>query len=412
MDWSSEDRERAESGRPGGGAASAQGDAAEHPRAARRLLVALGVVALLAVAGAVALSIASHRREAAQREALAREADAGPRVLVATAARPSGERTVSLPGDVRAFLQATVYARVSGYVRDMRVDKGDRVRRGQVLAVVESPEADQQVSSARSTLEVRRRNADRARRLGPRGIISQQELDQALADLQVAQADVRRLEALRGYEVVRAPFDGVVTTRYVDPGALTNATASGAPIVDVSDAARVRVLVNVGQDVAPFVRLGDEGEITLDQHPEARVHAAVRRVADALDVRTRTMLVELWPEGDLPVRLAPGLFVHVDLRVSIPPLPSIPAEALVSRGERMQVALVQDRKLHFVDVEPGTNDGRMVQVRRGLQGGEVVALSPPSDLGEGAPVQPVTPQPRRDEGGRGGARSARTPTAR
>src|SRR5512141_1973961 len=140
MDLGSEGRERAVSGRPGDGAAPAQGDAAGHPRAARRLLLALGVLALLAVAGAVALSIASRRREAAQREALAREADAGPRVLVATAARPSGERTVSLPGDVRAFLQATVYARVSGYVREMRVDKGDRVRRGQVLAVVESPE--------------------------------------------------------------------------------------------------------------------------------------------------------------------------------------------------------------------------------------------------------------------------------
>src|SRR5512144_3159208 len=117
MDWSSEDRERAESGRPGDGAAPERRDAPEHPRARGRLLVALGAVALLAVAGVVALSVASHRRETAQRDALAREADAGPRVLVATAARPSGERAVSLPGDVRAFLQATVYARVSGYVR-------------------------------------------------------------------------------------------------------------------------------------------------------------------------------------------------------------------------------------------------------------------------------------------------------
>jgi len=407
MDWGSEHRERADSGRPGEGGGPPE--PAEHPRAARRLVFALGIVACLAVAGVLALSMLSHRREAAQRDALAREADAGPPVLVATAARPNGERIVALPGDVRAFLQATLYAKVSGYVREMRVDKGDRVKRGQVIAVVESPETDQLVLSARSALEVRRRNADRARRLAPRGIISQQELDQALSDLRVAEADLRRVEALRGYEVLRAPFDGVVTTRYVDPGALTNATSTGAPVIDLSDSTRVRVLVNVGQDAAPFVRLGDEGEITLDQHPEVRVRASVRRVADALDVRSRTMLVELWPEGDPPVRLVPGLFVHVALHVNIPPLPAVPAEALVSRGERLQVALVRERKLHFVDVEPGSNDGRMVQIRRGLEGGEEIALSPPSDLGEGAPVQPIAPQPRREEAGRGPARSARTP---
>ena len=414
MDWGSEDRDRAESGRPSDTGAPSHDGAGDHPRADRRLLVALGVIACAAILGAVALSIASHRRTSAQRDALAQEADAGPRVLVATAERASGERTIALPGDVRAFLQATLYAKVSGYVREMRVDKGDRVTRDQVLAVVESPETDQQVNAARSALEVRRRNADRARRLAPRGIISQQELDQALSDLRVAQADLRRVQALRGYEVLRAPFDGVVTARYVDPGALTNASATGSPVVDVSDSARVRLFVNVGQDAAPFVRVGDHGTITLDQHPEVRMPATVRRVADALDVRSRTMLVELWPDGEPPVRRVPGLFVHVALRVRVPALPSIPAEALVSRGERLQVALVHDRKLHFVDVEPGSNDGRMVQVRRGLQGGEVVALSPPSDLGEGAPVQPVAPEPRRDEGGggRAPARSARTPPAR
>ncbi len=412
MDRESDDRERVESGRPGDGSASRQDGPVEHPRTARRLVGGLAILACLAVAGAVALSVVSHRRETAQRQALAREADAGPRVLVASAARPSGERTVALPGDVRAFFQATLYAKVSGYVREMRVDKGDRVKRDQVLAVIESPETDQQVRSARSTLDVRRRNAQRARRLAPHGIISRQELDQALSDLGVAEADLRRVQALRGYEVLRAPFDGVVTARYVDPGALTNATATGAPVVDVSDSTRVRILVNVGQDAAPFVRLGDQGAFTLDQHPGVRMRASVRRVADALDVRSRTMLVELWPDGDPPVRLVPGLFVHVELSVRIPPLPAVPAEALVSRGERLQVAVVRERKLHFLDVEPGSNDGRMVQIRRGLEGGEVVALSPPSDLGEGAPVQPVAPPPRHDEGGRGGARSGRTPSVR
>ncbi len=156
------------------------------------------MLALLAVIGAVGLSAARHRREAAQRERLAREAEAGPPVLVASVGRPSGERTVTLPGDVRAFFQATLYAKANGYVKEIRVDKGDRVKRGQVLAVIESPETDQQVRSAGSTLEVRRRNAARARQLAPHGIVSRQELEQAVADLGVAEADYRRLQALRG----------------------------------------------------------------------------------------------------------------------------------------------------------------------------------------------------------------------
>lgn len=376
-----------------------------------RLVAAMTVIVLLAVVGAVAFTAARHRRESAERERLARVAAEGPRVLVATASLPAAAREVTLPGDVRAFLQATVYAKVNGYVREMRVDKGDRVRRGQVLATVEAPENDQQVLAARAALQVRRRNAARARALAPQGIVSRQELDQALSDLAVAEADYRRVQALRGYEVLRAPFDGVVTARYVDPGALTSATATGAPVVEVADASRARVLVYVGQDVAPFVRLGDPGEITLDEAPDARVPAAVRRIADALDPRSRSMLVELWPTGESPVRLVPGLFVHVRLRVAIRPLPVVPSDALVTRGDRTQVALVRDRRLHFVDVETGQGDGRTVQIRRGVQAGETVARSPPSDLGEGAPVQPVAPQPPR-QGGQAGGREARAPPSR
>jgi len=107
------------------------------------------------------------------------------------------------------------------------------------------------------------------------------------------------------------------------------------------------------------------------------------------------MLVELWPEGTPEFRLVPGLFVHVALKVKVPALPAVPEEALVSRGEKLQVALVRDRKLHFVEVQPGTTDGKTLQIRRGLEGGEVVALSPPSDLGEGAAVQPVEPKEKR-----------------
>lgn len=399
-----------------------EGSATDRGARRRRERWALGLVLAIALVAAlvgVALLLASrHRREAGERDRLARAAERGPSVLVARAEKPSGVRTVTLPGDVRAFWQATLYAKVNGYVKEMRVDKGQAVRKGEVLARIASPETDQQVRAARATLDVRRRNAERAERLAPHGVVSRQELDQARADLGVAQADYRRVSALQEYQVLRAPFDGVVTARYVDPGALLTASSTGAPVVDVASPGRVRIFVYAGQDVAPFVKLGDAAQVTLDAAPGVQIAARVSRVADALDPRTRSMLVELWPDGEPPVRLVSGLFVHVALRVSVPPLPSIPSQALVARGEKLQVALVEGGKLHFVDVEPGVDDGRRIQVRRGLAGGEVVALSPPSDLGEGAPVEALTveqqqaEQGRRSPAGEGGARAARAPVGR
>ncbi|BDG08499.1 efflux RND transporter periplasmic adaptor subunit [Anaeromyxobacter paludicola] len=367
----------------------------------RHVTLVLVVAVLVCVAGALALALVRHHREAGQRDRLARAAAEGPRVLVATATRPSDVREVTLPGDVRAFWQTTLYAKVNGYVRRMDVDKGDRVKRGQVLAAIASPETDRQVDQARSTLQVRRRLARRVRALAPRGIVSQQDLDQANADLAIAEAELRRVQALQDYEVLRAPFDGVVTARYADPGALLSSTGSGQPVLEVSDPARSRVLVYVGQDVAPFVRLGDEGVLRVEQLPGLEVRARVRRMADALDPRSRSMLVELWPDpgGDPAFRLVPGLFVHVALKVKVPAMPAVPEEALVSRGEKLQVALVRDQKLHFVEVEPGATDGKTLQIRRGLSGGETVALSPPSDLGEGAAVQAVEPKKRQADAG-------------
>lgn len=372
----------------------------------RRLLTLVIVAAvILSVVGAALLALARHRREAAERADRARAADAGPEVRVARVQPGPDVREVLLPADVRAFWQTTLFAKVPGYVEGLHVDKGDHVRKGEVLARISSPETDQQVREARSTFDNRRRIAGRVRALAPTGFVSRQELDQANADLAVAQAELRRALALQDYELLRAPFDGVVTVRYVDPGALLSGSGGGQPVVDLADPVRSRVQMYVGQDVAPFVRLGDPGEITVDQHPDLRVTATVRRVADALDPRTRSMLVELWPDEGAAFRLVPGMFVHAKLSVRVPSQPWVPAEALVARGEHLQVARVLDRKLHFIDIEPGLNDGRMIQIRRGLEPGETVALSPPSDLGEGAPVRPVAAQ----QPGGGPPRQARGP---
>jgi membrane fusion protein (multidrug efflux system) len=370
-------------------------------RSTRRLALLVFVVAIVALGGAALLGLRRSRAEAHDREARAEAAGRGPKITVARASAPSPERTVTLPADVRAFWQTTLVAKVGGYVRELRVDKGAPVRAGQVLVRIASPETDQQVAQAQANLEVRRRLARRVRRLAPSGVVSAQELDQAEADLAVAEAEVRRLRAFQQYEVLRAPFDGVVTARYVDPGALL--TAASQPVLEIATPDRVRVLVNVGQDVAPFVRLGDEAVVTIDQLPGLAVRARVERTSGALDPRSRSMLVEAWPDAGQQ-SLVPGTFVHVALRVRVPPLPSVPAEALVQRGDRLQVALVREGKLHFVDVEPGPNDGRAIQIRAGIAPGDPVALSPPSDLGEGAPVQAVSKESQE--------RAARAPPAR
>jgi RND family efflux transporter MFP subunit len=362
-------------------------------RGPRRLTLVVVAAVLLSVAGAALLALQRHQREATERARLAREAATGPEVRVAPVQTGSGEREVVLPADVRAYWQTTLFAKVTGYVYDLNVDKGDRVRKGDVVARISSPETDQQVRQARSLLANRRSIAQRVRSLEGSGAVSREELDQANADLSVAEAELRRVLALQEYEVLRAPFDGVVTARYVDPGALLSGSGPGQPVVDLAEPTRTRVQVYVGQDIAPFVQLGDPGEITVDQHPDLRVGATVRRIADALDPRTRSMLVELWPEEGAQFHLVPGMFVHVRLHVRVPSLPWVPAEALVARGERLQVARVVDGRLHFADVDPGLNDGKTVQIRGGLKVGEVVALSPPSDLGEGAPVRPLEARP-------------------
>lgn len=358
-------------------------------RRGRRLRAVLAAAVLLAIAGVVGLTVARGRREGAERDRLARAAEQGPRVLVARAVRGQGTRAVTLPGDVRPLWQSTLYAKVNGYVTAIPVDKGDRVRRGQLLARISSPETDDQVRSAAATLALRQRSWARIHRLAPSGYVSRADLDQADSDLRAARADFQRVKALQDYETLRAPFDGLVTSRYVDPGALLTASSTGSPVVDLADPREVTVYLYAGQDVAAFVRTGDAGEVTLDAQPGVRIPARVARTSGAIDPRSRAMLVELGVGEARGVRLVPGLFVHVTLHVNAPVLPTVPPDALVSRGDRLQVATVRDRRLHFVDVVPGETDGRRLQIREGLQGGEVVALSPPSELGEGAPVQPA-----------------------
>lgn len=363
----------------------------EDRRAHRGFAWGGGLVLLLA-ALLVALLFWRHHRALA-REATDRQqrADHGTRVFVTEARVAPASRAVTLPGNVRGFLQSTVYAKIAGYVKSVRVDKGDRVQDGQVLGVLESPEVDQQVAAAEADAAVKKRTFERYQQLVKKDFVSVQDFETARAQYEVSLATLKQAKALLGYATLRAPFAGVVTARYVDPGALvpaaTGSTESALPLVEIADLRRLRVLVFVQQDAAPFVHAGDPVQIRVDEQPDLCIEAPVNRCANALDPRTRTMLCEVWLDNEH--RLYPGTFVHVTFHLVAPRTPVIDSGALVLRNNKPSVAVVRDARVHFVPVRPGLDDGKTVQIVDGLRAGDRVVLAPPSELAENDVVQPV-----------------------
>jgi RND family efflux transporter MFP subunit len=365
---------------------------------------------LLAAVVLVALLFWRHDR-ALGREAERRqqEVDRGPRVFVTEARAAPAARSLTLPGDVRGFLQSTVYAKIAGYVKSVRVDRGDRVTDGQVLGVLESPEVEQQVRAAEADLAVKRRTFQRYEQLVKKDFVSVQDFETARAQFEVARATLKQVSALRAYLTLRAPFAGVVTARYLDPGALipaaTGSTESALPLVEIADLRRLRVLVFVEQDAAALVRAGDPVEIRVDQQPDVCVAAPVNRCANALDPRTRTMLCEIWLENEH--RLYPGTFVHVTFRLAAPRTPVVDSAALVLRKDKPSVAVVRDDRVHFVPVRPGLDDGKTVQIVDGLRPGERVVLAPPAELADNDVVRPVE-RPSSNDAAGGAASAAST----
>jgi len=362
----------------------------------RALTIGTLVLVVAALLGVLALALSRRAAEAKERQQRAAVQDSGPVVRLAPVELSSAERTLGIPGEVRGWNQATIYSKVAGYVREVRVDKGSQVKKGDLLAHLESPETDQQVLGARADVQLKLVQAERARKLRPQGFIAQQDLDNAESALSVSRATLQQLLATQGYEQVRAPFDGVVTARFVDPGALVAAgTASNQavqPLFEVADMRTVRVQVYVGQDDASDIHPGVPVSISLPEDPGHPIEAKVTRTAQGLDTRTRTMLVEVDVPNE-PVRLYPGSYVNVKLRFPGKRTPLIPGEALAWRGDVVYVARLEtDNRVKFVRIQPGEDNGRLVQVLSGLQGGEQVVLNPSAELSDGDRVQPLVPK--------------------
>ena len=346
------------------------------------------VLVLAAAAGATALFVREHRANARQVEQLQRELDRGPVVRVARVKLAPAERVVSLPAEVRADRRAVLYAKVSGYVKRLLVDRGDKVKEGQVLAVLESPDLEAQVAAAEAELTLRKQQLQRALRLVGRSI-SENEREQAEEAVKVAQSGLDRARVQKGYDTLRAPFDGTVVARYADPGALlpaaTGSTSSAQPLLEVAQLDRLRVALQLGQDDAARVRAGDPVSLQIDLGKPPLV-ARISRIAQSLDPRSRTMLCEI----DLtspPAGLYPGAFVQASVTLHGEPRPLIPAEALVAQAGQIYVAVVQDGHVKLQRVRVGNDDGSTVEVLEGLHGGEYVALNLGTDVPDGAPVR-------------------------
>ena len=362
---------------------------------------------LLAITGGVLAALVSvmsarQARLSAQEGTIAREADAGLPVRVAKPKMSGESFELLLPGDVRSYLESPVYAKISGYLKKLTVDKGDRVEAGQLVAVLENPEAEQEYRTARANYDIARITNDRNQDLVRDHTVSQQAADRSRADLLMAQSNLQRLKIMVDYEQLRAPFSGVVIARNYDPGVLvpaatTSTSASSVPVMIIAKTDRLRVYVYVPQSDASFVRVEDPAQITFDEFPGRLFTGQVSRFSRALDAATRTMLTEI----DLPnsdQTLLPGMYAQVRLtRKQLRTYPIVPDEALVFQNEKVFVAVVTaEKRIHLQPVTLGLDNGTEVQVTAGLTGDESIALGLGQTVSEGLRVEPVA---RKEAGG-------------
>jgi RND family efflux transporter MFP subunit len=364
-------------------------------RGRRGVIYVVGVGALVAtVAGVVGLG--THRASQAREEAGARIAEQGRgvRVRLAKTVTSPAVRKLTLQGEARPFTQVTLYAKVSGYLKDVKVDKGDHVKANQILATIEAPELDKQIASATADAKNKRVNAKRFEALAPSNMVSAQEVEAAQAGALVAEANQAALATQGGYRVLRAPFAGVVTARFADPGALiqsaTGAQTGALPIVSVANPDRLRIYVYLDQAAAAYVHVGDTAEVKVPERPGFSRKATVTRAAGQLDTKTRTMLTEIDVDNKDDAIL-PGSFVSVALEYKVTPLVQMPVEGLVVKGDKTLAAVVDEAgRVHYRPVVVADDDGSIVRLVSGLKAGERVALNLGNEVDDGAPVQIVS----------------------
>jgi RND family efflux transporter MFP subunit len=376
-------------------------DQETKPRRKSRIFVLLFfIVVALVVVGAFTLI---QRRS--QYRALAKETEtlAIPTVSVIHATAANGQEDLVLPGTMQAYVESPIYARTSGYVKKWYHDIGTRVKQGALLADIDTPEVDQQLSQAKADLATAQANAnlskitaDRLQELIKTDGVSKQEVDNAVGDLAAknatvnsAEANVGRLEELEGFKHVVAPFSGVVTRRQTDIGQLVNAGNGGASqeLFSLAQTDPLRVYVNVPEAYAPAIRAGLPAYLELVQYPGRKFEGKVVRTAEAIDLASRTLLTEV----DVPNRageLLPGGYAQVHLAVQVSgEHVQVPVNALLFRSEGLRAVVVgSDNKLHLQPLTIGRDYGTTLEVLQGLSASDWIVLNPADSLEDGQQV--------------------------
>jgi membrane fusion protein (multidrug efflux system) len=354
------------------------------------LVLSLGVI--LVFAAGAGLLWAHSTQIQTQRTMLTHTNALGPRVLVMRVQEPIHQRQIPIPASIHGYVETSIYAKTPGYLKTIYVDKGDRVYRGEVLAVLTSPELDKQVADAKANYWLQSVTDKRNQQLVAAQVIPQQLADNTHAAMLQAKAAYEQLLATQAYEVIRAESDGIITARYVDPGALipqVTTPGGSTPIVDLATRRPLRVYADVPQDIAAFVRNGDPAIVTVTQFPGRKFAGEVTRHPEALASDTRTMRVEV----DLPnldSALYPGMYATVVLNVSsAEDTVSVPDDALVFRHGDAYVPVVRNNRIHLATVALGNDDGREVEIASGVSGGDLIAVNVGEGIEDGDPVQPV-----------------------
>ncbi len=361
----------------------------------------LAAVALLGIGAAVYAGI--HSRSAAERDlAQTTTAAAVPTVKVMHPKGGAQDVKLLLPGNMQAFNDTAIYARTSGYLKRWYLDIGAHVKRGDLMAEIDTPEVDEQLhqaqadlANAQANLELAEITAQRQTRLATSGDAPIQQRDNAVsalnadkATLQARQAAVSRLEEMQAFERVEAPFDGIVTARTVDVGALITAgsATSARELFHIVASEWLRIYVSVPEIYAPAIHPGLTPTITLDEFPGETFQGVVVRTSNAIDQTSRTLLVEV-DVSNKDGRLLPGSYAHVLFALPTTGRSvTIPVNTLLFRKEGPQVAIVRDGKVELVSVKIGHDYGDSVEIVSGLDATDQIVLDPADSLVSGTAV--------------------------
>ena len=333
---------------------------------------------------------ANYKIEAMRRE---REIEAGPWIRTAQVEESPTIKQIHVIGEAKPFASVTLYAKVSGYLKEVNIDKGDIVTKGQILAIVESLEIDRNYDAALADAKNKRSIANRVKTLLGKNLVSQQEAEQAMSDADVAEARLNSQAVQKGYEMLRAPFSGTVTARYADPGALvqnaTTAQTGALPVVTVSQVDKLRVYIYLDQKDASYVEVGAPVQIKAQEKPTLKLQGGVTRISGELDSRTRMLLTEIDLDNS-KADLVPGSFVQVSLEIKVPAFLEIPVESVVLIDDKpFAPVMAKDETIHFKAIEVLDNDGKKVRILSGLEKGETVGLNVGHSVSEGGKVRPI-----------------------